>query len=88
MKKMMILSLLSMVIGLGNAVAQETPAYEGEISTQMHSVTKMKSQVLTKNILAKMILKKVMKKLKRMVPDLTELIQQQLSLKDIISSRH
>lgn len=44
MKKIMILSLLSMVIGLGNAVAQETPAYEGEISTQMHSVTKMKSQ--------------------------------------------
>ena len=65
MKKMMILSLLSMVIGLGNAVAQETPAYEGEISTQMHSVTKMKSQVLTKNILAKMILKKVMKKVEK-----------------------
>ena len=65
MKKMMILVLLSMVIGLGNAVAQETPAYEGEISTQMHSVTKMKSQVLTKNILAKMILKKVMKKVEK-----------------------
>jgi hypothetical protein len=65
MKKMMIFVLMSIIFGLGNAVAQETPAYEGEISTQIHSVTNMKSQVLTKNILAKMILKKVMKKVEK-----------------------
>lgn len=65
MKKVMILALVSMMIGLGNAVAQETSPYEGEVTTNIHSVTKMKSQVLTKNILAKMILKKVMKKVEK-----------------------
>ncbi len=65
MKKMMIFVLMSMVIGLGNVMAQETSLNEGEITTNIHSVTKMKSQVLTKNILAKVILKKVMKKVEK-----------------------
>ncbi len=60
MKKMMILSLLSMIIGLGNVMAQND--FEGEMTSKVHSVQKAKSQITTKNVLAKMIAKKIMKK--------------------------
>lgn len=62
MKKMMLFVLAAMVMGLGSATAQTENTFEGEITANLHSVQKMKSQVTTKNILAKMILKKVMKK--------------------------
>ena len=51
---------MSMVVGLGNAMAQTQ--FEGEVTFKCHSVQKAKSQVTTKNVLAKAIVKSVMKK--------------------------
>ena len=51
---------MSMVVGLGNAMAQTQ--FEGEVTSKCHSVQKAKSQVTTKNVLAKAIVKSIMKK--------------------------
>ena len=51
---------MSMVVGLGNAMAQTQ--FEGEVTFKCHSVQKAKSQVTTKNVLAKAIVKSIMKK--------------------------
>ena len=60
MNKLMLFVLMSMVVGLGNAMAQTQ--FEGEVTSKCHSVQKAKSQVTTKNVLAKAIVKSVMKK--------------------------
>lgn len=48
--------------GVGTLSAQTWSNFEGEFTSKIHSVTKFKSQTLTKNILAKLIIKAVMKK--------------------------
>lgn len=60
MNKLMLFVLMSMVVGLGNAMAQTQ--FEGEVTFKCHSVQKAKSQVTTKNVLAKAIVKIIMKK--------------------------
>ena len=60
MNKLMLFVLMSMVVGLGNAMAQTQ--FEGEVTSKCHSVQKAKSQVTTKNVLAKAIVKSIMKK--------------------------
>ena len=60
MNKLMLFVLMSMVVGLGNAMAQTK--FEGEVTFKCHSVQKAKSQVTTKNVLAKAIVKSIMKK--------------------------
>lgn len=62
MKKKMIFVLMSMVIGLGTLNAQTENVYEGESVSRVSQVNKMKSKLLTKNILAKMIAKSIMKR--------------------------
>ncbi len=62
MKGKMLLFFMSMVIGMGYVTAQTVDSFEGETTARVNSVQKAKSQVLTKNILAKMIVKSVMKK--------------------------
>lgn len=65
MKKKFYLCVVTLLLGMTYAAAQSdgNPSnFEGETTSKVHSVTKMKSQVLTKNVLAKVILKSVMKK--------------------------
>lgn len=65
MKKKFYLCVVTLLLGMTYAAAQSdgNPSnFEGEATSKVHSVTKMKSQVLTKNVLAKVILKSVMKK--------------------------
>ncbi|MBQ9678265.1 MAG: hypothetical protein IJV44_09035 [Prevotella sp.] len=62
MKKVMLLALVSMMIGMGNLTALAQNTFEGEMVSKCHSVQKAKSQVTTKNVLAKMIVKNIMKK--------------------------
>ena len=62
MKRLVLFVLSSMIIGFGNAVAQTESTFEGESTSTVTSMQKMTSAVKTKNILAKMILKSVMKK--------------------------
>ena len=57
--------MMSIILGTGVSVAQTEnsgTAFEGEITSNLTSLQKMNTQVKTKNILAKMILKNVMKK--------------------------
>lgn len=63
MKKLYFFALMSMIIGMGTATAQTENTFEGEITSNLHSVQKMKTQVLSKNLLTKMILKKVTKQI-------------------------
>jgi len=65
MKKKFYLCVVTLLFGMTYAAAQgdgNSSKFEGEATSKVHSVTKMKSQVLTKNVLAKVILKSVMKK--------------------------
>lgn len=65
MKKKFYLCVVTLLFGMTYAAAQSdgnSSKFEGESTSKVHSVTKMKSQVLTKNVLAKVILKSVMKK--------------------------
>ncbi len=62
MKKMMIFVLMSIIFGLGTLSAQTENAFEGESVSRVSQVNKMKSKLLTKNILAKMIAKGIMKR--------------------------
>lgn len=65
MKKKFYLCVVTLLFGMTYAAAQgdgNSSKFEGEATSKVHSVTKMKSQVLTKNILAKVILKSIMKK--------------------------
>ena len=59
MKKMMIFVLMSIIFGLGTLSAQTENAFEGESVSRVSQVNKMKSKLLTKNILAKMIAKSI-----------------------------
>lgn len=63
MKKITIVLAIA-ICGLGTVIAQNenSNSFEGEVTAKVSSVTKMKSQTHTKNILAKVIIKKVMKK--------------------------
>lgn len=64
MKKTIFLALVSIILGTGATFAQTANenTFEGEITSDLASVQKVKTQVLTKNLLAKIILKNVMKK--------------------------
>ncbi|MBQ9560825.1 MAG: hypothetical protein IJV10_00890 [Prevotella sp.] len=65
MKKKLFFVLMLAMCGLGTLSAQNTAevsSFEGEMTSRLHNVTRFKSQTLTKNILAKMILKSIMKK--------------------------
>ncbi len=62
MKKKLLFVLMLAICGLGITTAQTENTFEGEITSKIHSVTRFKSQTLTKNILAKVIIKSVMKK--------------------------
>lgn len=63
MKKILLLVLVSIVFGVSNVVAQsENGNFEGEATARIFTSQKMKSAVLTKNLLAKMIVKAVTKK--------------------------
>lgn len=65
MKKKFYLCVVTLLFGMTYAAAQgdgNSSKFEGEATSKVHSVTKMKSQVLTKNVLAKVILKSIMKK--------------------------
>ena len=65
MKKMIVLTLLSLVFGVGIAAAQteeDAAVMEGEMTSKVFQSQKMTTQVKTKNIIAKMVLKKVLKK--------------------------
>lgn len=63
MKRLVLFFLVSMFFNYGTSIAQSDPNWEGEITTNLTSMQDMKSSVKTKNILAKMILKNVMKKI-------------------------
>ncbi len=63
MKRLVLFFLVSMFFGFGTSFAQPDPNWEGEITANLTSMQNMKSSVKTKNILAKMILKNVMKKI-------------------------
>ena len=54
--------LLAVLLGTFVCAGAQSSNFEGEITSDVNSVQKMKSQVLSNNILVKMILKKVMKK--------------------------
>ena len=64
MKKIFFLAFTFMVVASSTSFAQtsNTNTFEGEVTTDMTSVQKIKSAVKTKNLLAKVILKAVMKK--------------------------
>lgn len=65
MKKMIALTLLSLVFGVGIVAAQteeNEAVMEGEMTAKVFQSQKMTTQVKTKNIIAKMVLKKVLKK--------------------------
>ena len=62
MKRLLLCVLSSIIFGFGTAVAQTESTFEGETTATLTSMQKMNSAVKTKNILAKMILKNVMKK--------------------------
>ena len=62
---MFLLTLLSLVFGVGFAAAQaeeDAAVMEGEMTSKVFQSQKMTTQVKTKNIIAKMVLKKVLKK--------------------------
>lgn len=63
MKRLALFIMVSMFFGFGTSFAQSDPNWEGEITTNITSMQDMKTGVKTKNILAKMILKNVMKKI-------------------------
>ena len=63
MKRLALFIMVSMFFGYGTSFAQSDPNWEGEITTNITSMQDMKTAVKTKNILAKMILKNVMKKI-------------------------
>ena len=63
MKRLVLFFLVSMFFSYGMSFAQPDPNWEGEITANLTSMQNMKSSVKTKNILAKMILKNVMKKI-------------------------
>jgi len=63
MKRLVLFFFVSMFFNYGTSIAQSDPNWEGEITTNLTSMQDMKSSVKTKNILAKMILKNVMKKI-------------------------
>ncbi len=62
MKKVLLLTVMSIIFGTGLSFGQTENAFEGEVTADLTTVQKMKTQVKTKNLLAKMILKNVMKK--------------------------
>ena len=62
MKKMFLLILATMLLGIESLSAQSTVAFEGETTSKIFSSQKMQTKVLTKNLLAKMITKAILKK--------------------------
>ncbi len=65
MRKKLLLAFVSIVFGAGVAFAQaedNVSSSEGELTSKVFQSQKMTTQVKTKNVLAKMILKKVLKK--------------------------
>lgn len=62
MKKTFFIALTLIMMGTGLSVAQESSTFEGESTSKVFTSQKMKAMVTTKNILAKAILKNVMKK--------------------------
>lgn len=62
MKRLVLFVLVSMIFGFGAIFAQTASSFEGESTSTVTSMQKMTSSVKTKNILAKAILKNVMKK--------------------------
>lgn len=63
MKRLVLFIMVSVFCSYGTSFAQSDPNWEGEITTNHTSMQDMKSSVKTKNILAKMILKNVVKKI-------------------------
>ena len=59
---------LAVLLGAFISAGAQSSNFEGEITSDVTSVQKMKSQVLSNNILVKMILKKVMKKVGFVLP--------------------
>lgn len=62
MKKTILLALVALFMGLVQVSAQTAAGFEGETTSKMFSSQKMQSKVLTKNFLAKMITKSILKK--------------------------
>jgi len=62
MKKRLLFVLMLAICGLGTTTAQTENTFEGEITSRVHNVMRFKSQTFTKNIIAKMIVKSVLKK--------------------------
>lgn len=59
---MIMFALMSIIFGLGTLNAQTENTFEGESVSRVSQVNKMKSKVLTKNVMAKMIAKNIMKR--------------------------
>lgn len=59
---MIMFVLMSIIFGLGTLNAQTENTFEGESVSRVSQVNKMKSKVLTKNVMAKMIAKNIMKR--------------------------
>jgi len=62
MKKLFLLALMACMIGTGAMAQTSENTFEGEVTADVASVQKLKTQVLSKNFLVKIILKNVMKK--------------------------
>ena len=62
MKKTILLALVALFMGMVKVAAQTTVDFEGESTSKMFSSQKMQTKVLTKNLLAKMICKSILKK--------------------------
>ena len=65
MKKSFLFVLMSIILGTGVSFAQTggDNTFEGEMTSDLASVQKVKSQVLSNNLIVKMVLKKAMKNL-------------------------
>ena len=64
MKKTLFVFVLSLVLGIGNIAAQtaEPKPFEGEIVWKVNSYQKVKTKIMDKNILVKMIVSSIVKK--------------------------
>ncbi len=62
MRKTFFLVLTSIIVGFGQVTAQTVNNFEGEVKSKVNSIQKATSQTTTKNFLAKMIMKKILKK--------------------------
>lgn len=64
MKKTLFVFVLSLVLGIGNIAAQtaEPKPFEGEIVQKMNSYQKVKTKIMSKNLLVKMIAGSIVKK--------------------------